>query len=153
MIGRPPRSTLFPYTTLFRSHRPMDAPRNHAHAVTAEPWWYGPCPAVPGSPGGAPRTRPARGAGPRARRAAHSRDWSSGTAVPPDAAGAQAPGRRRVRAASHRGSAPTTGPGAPTPARPRATATGRASRLPPAPHLGTWPADRLGPAGPRRVAA
>src|SRR2546430_13511423 len=25
MIRRPPRSTLFPYTTLFRSHRPRDA--------------------------------------------------------------------------------------------------------------------------------
>src|SRR5688572_31045036 len=25
MIRRPPRSTLFPYTTLFRSHRPPDA--------------------------------------------------------------------------------------------------------------------------------
>src|SRR3712207_7280868 len=25
MIRRPPRSTLFPYTTLFRSHRPDDA--------------------------------------------------------------------------------------------------------------------------------
>src|SRR5256885_11109522 len=25
MIGRPPRSTLFPYTTLFRSHRPDGA--------------------------------------------------------------------------------------------------------------------------------
>src|SRR5260221_9487685 len=25
MIRRPPRSTLFPYTTLFRSHRPADA--------------------------------------------------------------------------------------------------------------------------------
>src|SRR3989449_6151232 len=26
MIRRPPRSTLFPYTTLFRSHRPHDVP-------------------------------------------------------------------------------------------------------------------------------
>src|SRR3989442_3031825 len=26
MIRRPPRSTLFPYTTLFRSHRPRSAP-------------------------------------------------------------------------------------------------------------------------------
>src|SRR5258707_9235332 len=30
MIRRPPRSTLFPYTTLFRSHRPS-APRDDAH--------------------------------------------------------------------------------------------------------------------------
>src|SRR6202020_3339402 len=29
MIRRPPRSTLFPYTTLFRSHRP---PRQHGYA-------------------------------------------------------------------------------------------------------------------------
>src|SRR3712207_7007615 len=28
MIRRPPRSTLFPYTTLFRSHRRLDRPRN-----------------------------------------------------------------------------------------------------------------------------
>src|SRR2546430_4962214 len=27
MIRRPPRSTLFPYTTLFRSHRGLDHPR------------------------------------------------------------------------------------------------------------------------------
>src|SRR3712207_9406417 len=26
MIRRPPRSTLFPYTTLFRSHRPLGLP-------------------------------------------------------------------------------------------------------------------------------
>src|SRR5258708_29786612 len=28
MIRRPPRSTLFPYTTLFRSQRPLAAPRH-----------------------------------------------------------------------------------------------------------------------------
>src|SRR6266850_2608022 len=40
MIRRPPRSTLFPYTTLFRSHEPGDAgrlalqaAREQAHAV------------------------------------------------------------------------------------------------------------------------
>src|SRR2546422_5527258 len=31
MIRRPPRSTLFPYTTLFRSRRPI-LPRDDAHA-------------------------------------------------------------------------------------------------------------------------
>src|SRR3712207_6906997 len=31
MIGRPPRSTLFPYTTLFRSHR-RGAPRDRVRA-------------------------------------------------------------------------------------------------------------------------
>src|SRR5689334_25443753 len=30
MIRRPPRSTLFPYTTLFRSHPPADRPRELA---------------------------------------------------------------------------------------------------------------------------
>src|SRR2546429_1221683 len=29
MIRRPPRSTLFPYTTLFRSHRPWHAEKHH----------------------------------------------------------------------------------------------------------------------------
>src|SRR5438552_7660302 len=33
MIGRPPRSTLFPYTTLFRSK--FNDPRNSANAVRA----------------------------------------------------------------------------------------------------------------------
>src|SRR2546422_2905216 len=31
MIRRPPRSTLFPYTTLFRSHLLADAERDSAH--------------------------------------------------------------------------------------------------------------------------
>src|SRR2546426_2819716 len=31
MIRRPPRSTLFPYTTLFRSHRRRAAPRVASH--------------------------------------------------------------------------------------------------------------------------
>src|SRR3712207_7718984 len=30
MIRRPPRSTLFPYTTLFRSHLPSPCVQNHA---------------------------------------------------------------------------------------------------------------------------
>src|SRR2546426_3347770 len=33
MIRRPPRSTLFPYTTLFRSHLPVKRPRLDALAV------------------------------------------------------------------------------------------------------------------------
>src|SRR5258708_22645395 len=32
MIRRPPRSTLFPYTTLFRSHCPADAPLHQCGA-------------------------------------------------------------------------------------------------------------------------
>src|SRR3712207_8433631 len=35
MIRRPPRSTLFPYTTLFRSHAPR-AQREHAEALVLE---------------------------------------------------------------------------------------------------------------------
>src|SRR3712207_7925054 len=33
MIRRPPRSTLFPYTTLFRSRRGRERERVHPHAV------------------------------------------------------------------------------------------------------------------------
>src|SRR3989449_4743257 len=36
MIRRPPRSTLFPYTTLFRSRPPVDALERIAGAVFAE---------------------------------------------------------------------------------------------------------------------
>src|SRR2546425_9182366 len=35
MIRRPPRSTLFPYTTLFRSHRPERRPGAHQPALHA----------------------------------------------------------------------------------------------------------------------
>src|SRR5260221_8746264 len=34
MIRRPPRSTLFPYTTLFRSNVIVDGPGNRAHRIT-----------------------------------------------------------------------------------------------------------------------
>src|SRR5689334_24646668 len=38
MIRRPPRSTLFPYTTLFRSHRRPHLPvRQRQHAGAGEP--------------------------------------------------------------------------------------------------------------------
>src|SRR5437016_8003377 len=45
MIRRPPRSTLFPYTTLFRSarssdvesHREASGSRSHRHASSAQP--------------------------------------------------------------------------------------------------------------------
>src|SRR5258708_14328003 len=36
MIRRPPRSTLFPYTTLFRSHADDLAQRRRAHAVRGD---------------------------------------------------------------------------------------------------------------------
>src|SRR5256884_3953475 len=42
MIRRPPRSTLFPYTTLFRSratHRPWRSPR--PSSLSSAPWWRG----------------------------------------------------------------------------------------------------------------
>src|SRR5438874_10008315 len=39
MIRRPPRSTLFPYTTLFRSHEPNDFPRaEHRRAARPRRW-------------------------------------------------------------------------------------------------------------------
>src|SRR5256885_8813876 len=34
MIRRPPRSTLFPYTTLFRSRTPQERPATRWHAVS-----------------------------------------------------------------------------------------------------------------------
>src|SRR3712207_6982062 len=37
MIRRPPRSTLFPYTTLFRSHRTQDRRRRRDTRARAEP--------------------------------------------------------------------------------------------------------------------
>src|SRR5258707_3542385 len=44
MIRRPPRSTLFPYTTLFRSHQPVvkdlvpDLTNFYAQYASIEPW-------------------------------------------------------------------------------------------------------------------
>src|SRR3712207_8233619 len=37
MIRRPPRSTLFPYTTLFRSHSPVDPDSRDAHVRLHRP--------------------------------------------------------------------------------------------------------------------
>src|SRR2546429_8348552 len=40
MIRRPPRSTLFPYTTLFRSERPApQAPRGGIAILSELRWW------------------------------------------------------------------------------------------------------------------
>src|SRR2546429_1468889 len=36
MIRRPPRSTLFPYTTLFRSKQPLAATEHRQHAMLGE---------------------------------------------------------------------------------------------------------------------
>src|SRR3712207_7420362 len=56
MIRRPPRSTLFPYTTLFRSYGPRDGVRRAGRGGAAAD--AGP---VPGAP--APRRAAAPGAG------------------------------------------------------------------------------------------
>src|SRR2546429_3863655 len=56
MIRRPPRSTLFPYTTLFRS-RGGEEPVAHRRGVPAEP---APSPSVPRDPA-LPGRRHARG--------------------------------------------------------------------------------------------
>src|SRR2546430_5221021 len=56
MIRRPPRSTLFPYTTLFRSHPPRSQERGAPPTATTSP---------PAHLGAAPRARP-RGAPPPA---------------------------------------------------------------------------------------
>src|SRR3989454_3328 len=94
MIRRPPRSTLFPYTTLFRSHRRI------------ERHWACDRPRVRGGGGGRgghvpdepprrgrdrrrrPRRRQARGGGPRGRRrAGRSGSARGGAAPPPPACG------------------------------------------------------------------
>src|SRR5256885_3913114 len=60
MIRRPPRSTLFPYTTLFRSHsrspRCSGAPRRPRQCPPAPPC----APAAPCRPAPAPRASPCR---------------------------------------------------------------------------------------------
>src|SRR3712207_8244961 len=67
MIRRPPRSTLFPYTTLFRSERRQLLRDGHVHLLAA---------ALEGRPEAAREGRPAReagrGVGGPARRGAHA---------------------------------------------------------------------------------
>src|SRR5690349_23798628 len=41
MIRRPPRSTLFPYTTLFRSGQGRPARTRPANEPPTPPWWSG----------------------------------------------------------------------------------------------------------------
>src|SRR6266516_4684444 len=150
MIRRPPRSTLFPYTTLFRSRggRSNAGGRRARHNATA--------------PGGAPRRAPGGGATPRrtghrprfgASEAGAAR-WQAGLGgglradrrrggVPPLARGcrdgAVSPaGRRRVRRvlaalftsrADERGAAQRRGFGAPGDAASRAGLGGRPGEL------------------------
>src|SRR5260370_10044232 len=40
MIRRPPRSTLFPYTTLFRSRLCLDQSRRHEGSQSSDPFRY-----------------------------------------------------------------------------------------------------------------
>src|SRR5215203_6639692 len=47
MIRRPPRSTLFPYTTLFRSGRLPAGPRDLVRSPLRRPWPAGGSPAGP----------------------------------------------------------------------------------------------------------
>src|SRR5256885_7490977 len=50
MIRRPPRSTLFPYTTLFRSAGPRRPARRWRTTSACRPAWKGRETAVPGRP-------------------------------------------------------------------------------------------------------
>src|SRR5256884_4635040 len=49
MIRRPPRSTLFPYTTLFRSQHHKIHLQVHARKFRLSDWAYAPCGPVPES--------------------------------------------------------------------------------------------------------
>src|SRR2546430_6102318 len=53
MIRRPPRSTLFPYTTLFRSH-PADLPVSGGRVLPLRPGERHSCAAVGLTPGASP---------------------------------------------------------------------------------------------------
>src|SRR3712207_8550318 len=71
MIRRPPRSTLFPYPTLFRSLAAADGPAAGDGHVAAEPR------RVPGARAGVPRGDPAGAAGRGPRPRAGRRDRKS----------------------------------------------------------------------------
>src|SRR3712207_8580506 len=71
MIRRPPRSTLFPYTTLFRSHRPLPAAALGAAADAA------PGPEPPGLRLARGRGAVRRGAGPDQRSEEHTSELQS----------------------------------------------------------------------------
>src|SRR2546427_4016007 len=74
MIRRPPRSTLFPYTTLFRSHRERcDAPVMPASRAPGRRW---PRPGTTRRPG-SPRTGGGRDAGVRDRSEEHTSELQS----------------------------------------------------------------------------
>src|SRR3712207_7975817 len=65
MIRRPPRSTLFPYTTLFRSRegRPRARGRDRLPRLATAPGWGGPSFRAPAAPPGCDvRHHPAPGA-------------------------------------------------------------------------------------------
>src|SRR5438045_7974153 len=56
MIRRPPRSTLFPYTTLFRSSRPTSTPGTRPPGIATP----GPCGATPSRERGSTRSTTSR---------------------------------------------------------------------------------------------
>src|SRR2546422_7756129 len=67
MIRRPPRSTLFPYTTLFRSPgRALPFRGSGARAVPVRAGWLPPAPDDQGDPGESPNHSPPAG-GPHTR--------------------------------------------------------------------------------------
>src|SRR3712207_9133211 len=88
MIRRPPRSTLFPYTTLFRSR----APRGAGAAVARG--------AAPGARAAGPPDRPRRGGRARDRRRVPALERPSGAAVGGERA-ARGPLARRLRSEEH----------------------------------------------------
>src|SRR2546422_5240886 len=97
MIRRPPRSTLFPYTTLFRSqlHRRLPPPR--VRAPRTGPDHRGPCRPARDADGAGGGARAARGAG-RLRPAHEDRDLpdpAGGARERPPALGRHAAARER----------------------------------------------------------
>src|SRR5256885_16420329 len=92
MIRRPPRSTLFPYTTLFRSHVHLDRDRDRDRLRHLLP--------LPVRGGAVSRAEPRRGA----------RDHR-GAQRPGDAAGRRDRGGGNLRALSGRGPPRPGGPG------------------------------------------
>src|SRR5690348_17868238 len=58
MLRRPPRSTLFPYTTLFRSHRPFPRRARHQRGASASRSLRRLAPSVAPASGSSPRRQP-----------------------------------------------------------------------------------------------
>src|SRR5215213_11674386 len=129
MIRRPPRSTLFPYTTLFRPRRRADVR------------------AVRGPAGGA-RQEPGRGVGRRRRVAGLAGGAGPGRGGPVAGPRRPAPGQRRAGAGPGRGAAAADRPGRGAGGR-RGRPTAR-PRLPGGRPGAAGHLRRLGPAPPHR---